>query len=256
MTTLLLSHPDCAAHAPPEGHPERPDRLTIINRVLTSTAFNELLREEAPLATKEDIAHAHSEQYFHRIEQYTPATGFEQLDPDTWMSPGVLPRVCVPRAPAFAPWMPSCGAKVHNAFCAVRPPGHHAETRRAMGFCLFNNVAVAAHHARAAFDAERIAVVDFDVHHGNGTQEIFWSDPDLFYASTHQMPLFPEPAPAPKRASATSSTCLCGPATARLSFATRCGRSSCLPSTTFLLILSWYLPVSTPIEAIRSAASN
>ncbi|MDP9137469.1 MAG: histone deacetylase family protein, partial [Pseudomonadota bacterium] len=139
----------------------------------------------------EDIERAHAQEYFYMVEQSAPEAGLEQLDPDTWMSPG-----------SFAAGLRAVGAGVRaveavmrrearNAFCAVRPPGHHAETRRAMGFCLFNNIAVAAHHARAVFDAERVAVIDFDVHHGNGTQEIFWSDPDLFYASTHQMPLFP-----------------------------------------------------------------
>ena len=191
MTTLLLRHSDCAAHAPPDGHPERPARLAIIERVLDNAAFDELAREDAPLASLEMIGRAHPAEYYHMIEQSTPETGLEQLDPDTWMSPG-----------SFTAGLRAAGAgvravdavmrrEVHNAFCAVRPPGHHAETRRAMGFCLFNNVAVAALHARAVYDAERVAVVDFDVHHGNGTQEIFWSDADLFYASTHQMPLFP-----------------------------------------------------------------
>jgi acetoin utilization deacetylase AcuC-like enzyme len=191
VTTLLLSHPDCLAHAPPQGHPERPDRLRIIERVLAGPHFDDLVREEAPLATAEAIERAHQQDYFHMVEQSSPETGFEQLDPDTWMSPGSLAAGLRAAGAGVRAVDAVMRREVHNAFCAVRPPGHHAETQRAMGFCLFNNVAVAAHHARAVYDAERIAVVDFDVHHGNGTQEIFWSDSDLFYASTHQMPLFP-----------------------------------------------------------------
>jgi acetoin utilization deacetylase AcuC-like enzyme len=191
VSTLLLTHPDCAAHAPPQGHPERPDRLAIIDRVLAAAPFEELRREEAPLASGDTITRAHPEDYFHWIRQSSPESGLEQLDPDTWMSPKSFDAALRAAGAGVRAVDAVMRREVRNAFCAVRPPGHHAETRRAMGFCLFNSVAIAAQHARAAYDADRVAVVDFDVHHGNGTQEIFWSDPDLFYASTHQMPLFP-----------------------------------------------------------------
>jgi acetoin utilization deacetylase AcuC-like enzyme len=191
MTTLLLSHPLCIEHQPPEGHPERPDRLKIINRILSTPHFDTLLREEAPSATEEQILRAHADDYFDRIRQAAPEEGFEPLDPDTWMSPKSFEAALRAAGAAVRAVDAVMRREAENAFCAIRPPGHHAETRRAMGFCLFNNSAIAAHHARAAYDAERVAIVDFDVHHGNGTQEIFWSDAEVFYGSTHQMPLYP-----------------------------------------------------------------
>ena len=191
MTTLLLSHPVQIEHAPPEGHPERPDRLKAVERILATSHFDELMREEAPLATPDEITSAHAAEYYHRIEQAAPEEGLEQLDPDTWMSPRSFEAALRGAGAAVRAVDALMRREAENAFCAIRPPGHHAESRRAMGFCLFNNAAIAAHHAREAYDAERIAVVDFDVHHGNGTQEIFWSDADLFYGSTHQMPLYP-----------------------------------------------------------------
>ena len=191
MSTLLLSHPVCIEHQPPEGHPERPDRLRIVERVLANPIFEELAREEAPLAETEAVLRAHAEDYYHLIVQSAPEEGLEQLDPDTWMSPRSLEAALRAAGAGVRGVDAVMRREAQNVFCAVRPPGHHAESRRAMGFCLFNSVAIAAHHARAVYDAERVAVVDFDVHHGNGTQEIFWSDPDLFYASTHQMPLYP-----------------------------------------------------------------
>ena len=191
MTTLLLAHPVCIEHATPDGHPERPDRLRIIDRILSNAIFDNLLREEAPAAAAEDILRAHDEEHYAVITQAVPDEGLEQLDPDTWMSPKSLEAALRAAGSGLRAVDAVMRREVHNAFCAVRPPGHHAESRRAMGFCLFNNVAVAAHYAREIYGAERVAVVDFDVHHGNGTQEIFWSDPDLFYASTHQMPLYP-----------------------------------------------------------------
>ncbi len=191
MTTLLLSHPVCIEHAPPQGHPDRPERLKIIERILSTAHFDALMREEAPLAAADQITRAHADDYYHLIEQATPDEGLEQLDPDTWMSPSSWDAARRAAGAAVRAVDAVMRREVENAFCATRPPGHHAESRRAMGFCLFNNAAIAAHHARETYGAERIAVVDFDVHHGNGTQEIFWSDADLFYGSTHQMPLYP-----------------------------------------------------------------
>jgi acetoin utilization deacetylase AcuC-like enzyme len=191
MTTLLLSHPVCLEHQPPDGHPERPDRLKIIERILSTPHFDELLREEAPLAAPEHVLNAHAKDYYHRIEQANPEEGLEQLDPDTWMSPKSFEAALRGAGSAVRSVDAVMRREAENTFCAIRPPGHHAESRRAMGFCLFNNAAIAAHYACQVYDAERVAVVDFDVHHGNGTQEIFWSEPDFFYGSTHQMPLYP-----------------------------------------------------------------
>ncbi|HEY7750572.1 MAG TPA: histone deacetylase family protein [Aestuariivirgaceae bacterium] len=191
MSTLLLTHPVCVEHEPPHGHPERPDRLRIIERILSTPHFDELVREEPPAAAPEHILRAHADEYYHLIEQASPDEGLEQLDPDTWMSPKSFEAALRAAGAAVRSVDAVMRREVENAFCAIRPPGHHAETRRAMGFCLFNNAAIAAHHARAVYDAERVAVVDFDVHHGNGTQEIFWSEPHMFYGSTHQMPLYP-----------------------------------------------------------------
>jgi acetoin utilization deacetylase AcuC-like enzyme len=191
MTTLLLTHPACLEHDTGYGHPERADRLRAIADALAAPQFNALKREQAPLADLAAIERLHPKAYVQMVEASIPKRDHKWLDPDTVVSPG-----------SWQAALRATGACIHavdqvmegnadNAFCAVRPPGHHAEPSRAMGFCLFNTVAIAALHARAKHGAERVAVVDFDVHHGNGTQAAFWSDPDLFYGSTHQMPLFP-----------------------------------------------------------------
>jgi acetoin utilization deacetylase AcuC-like enzyme len=191
MRTLLFSHPANLLHQPPDGHPERPDRIRAINQILESPLFRELSRREAPLGTVEDILRCHSEDHYRLVTSMSPETGIEYLDPDTVMSPGSLEAALRAVGAATAAVDAVFSGEADNAFCAMRPPGHHAERARPMGFCLFNQVAIAAHYARDRYDAERVAVVDFDVHHGNGTQDIFWSDPDMFYGSTHQMPLFP-----------------------------------------------------------------
>ncbi|NNG05932.1 MAG: histone deacetylase family protein [Inquilinus sp.] len=191
MNTILFTHPACIGHDPGPGHPERPDRLRAVLAALEGEAFALLDRREAPPATIEQIARAHPAGYVERVLATVPVEGYRGLDPDTVMSPGsgdaalrAAGAVCAAVDAVFA-------GEARNAFCAVRPPGHHAEADRAMGFCLFNNVAVGALHARAAHGVRRVAVVDFDVHHGNGTQDIFWKDAGLFYASTHQSPLYP-----------------------------------------------------------------
>jgi len=191
MTTLLLTHPVCIEHAPPAGHPERPDRLRAVNAVLAHEDFKDLKREEAPLGKREDVLRAHPESYVSGIEKASPESGLEPLDPDTWMGPKSLEAALRAVGAGVRGVEAVMNAEADNAFCAVRPPGHHAESNRAMGFCLFSSVAIAALHARAKYGLERVAVVDFDVHHGNGTQDIFWSDRNLFYGSTHQMPLYP-----------------------------------------------------------------
>jgi acetoin utilization deacetylase AcuC-like enzyme len=191
MATLLLSHPASLHHVTPPGHPERVDRIRAVNQILATPHFEELIRRDAPLGSDADILRAHLPDHLNRIRAVAPEEGVEYLDADTAMAPGTLEAALRAVGAATAAVDAVMGAEVDNALCAMRPPGHHAESRRAMGFCFFNNAAIAAHHARAAHGAERVAVVDFDVHHGNGTQDIFWSDPDLFYGSTHQMPLYP-----------------------------------------------------------------
>jgi len=193
--TLLITHPCFVLHDTGPGHPERPDRMRAIDKVLTHELFNDLVRAEAPLRddVEQWIALAHPESYIAELKASRPEPGAEtvRLDPDTVMSPGTW-EAALRAVGAGLMAVDEVFAKTNrNVFCQVRPCGHHAETARAMGFCLFNNVAIAGMYARARYGAERIAVVDFDVHHGNGTQDIFWSDKNLFLASTHQMPLYP-----------------------------------------------------------------
>ncbi|HEX5999977.1 MAG TPA: histone deacetylase family protein [Hyphomicrobiaceae bacterium] len=197
MSTLLLTHPSFLEHDTGLCHPERPDRMRAIDKVLAHEMFNDLVREEAPLRDDVEamIALAHPQRYIDWVKGVRPSRSEEpvRLDPDTVLSPT-----------SWEPALRAVGAGlravdqvlddssgVRNAFAQVRPCGHHAEHERAMGFCIFNNVAIAALYARKAYGVERVAVVDFDVHHGNGTQDIFWSDKDLFLGSTHQMPLYP-----------------------------------------------------------------
>ena len=191
MTTLLLSHPDCDEHLVPLGHPERPERMEAIRQALRAERFAALVREEAPFGNTEQARLAHAPDYVDMIEESRPEEGFAYLDGDTSMSPGSWDAALRGVGAAIRAVDAVMAGEVKNAFCAVRPPGHHAETRRAMGFCLFNNAAIAAIHAREKHGLDRVAVIDFDVHHGNGTQEIFWSEKDLLYGSTHQMPLYP-----------------------------------------------------------------
>jgi acetoin utilization deacetylase AcuC-like enzyme len=191
MTTLLLTHPACLEHDTGYGHPERADRLRAIDAALGASAFKPLKREEAPLADLTIIERLHPKAYVEMVRASIPKSDHEWLDPDTVVSPGSWEAALRATGAAIHAVNQVMAGKADNAFCAIRPPGHHAEPSRAMGFCLFNTVAIAALHARAAHGAKRVAVVDFDVHHGNGTQAAFWSDQDLFYGSTHQMPLFP-----------------------------------------------------------------
>jgi acetoin utilization deacetylase AcuC-like enzyme len=191
MPTLLISHSACLDHLTPSGHPERPDRLRAIESALEDEKFQSLLRVEAPRAEKAAIARAHPLDYVEAVEQASPAEGLVRLDADTTMSPGSYEAALRAAGGAVLAVDEVMTKRAVNAFVATRPPGHHAETATPMGFCLFNNAAVAARHAQAAHGAERVAIVDFDVHHGNGSQEIFWNDASVMYASTHQMPLYP-----------------------------------------------------------------
>lgn len=191
MTTLLLTHPACLAHDTGFGHPEQPARLRAIERALAAKDFSGLKREKAPLAELAAIERLHPEAYVAKVKAGIPKKLHNSLDPDTVVSPGSWEAVLRATGAATRAVDQVMAGAADNAFCAVRPPGHHAEPSRAMGFCLFNCIGVAALHARAVHGASRVAVVDFDVHHGNGTQAAFWHDKDLFYGSTHQMPLFP-----------------------------------------------------------------
>jgi len=191
MTTLLITHPACLDHFNGPGHPERPDRLRAIARALEQERFQNLARIEAPHGTVESIELCHPAEYVAAIRDATPTQGLVQLDADTSMSPGSYEAALRAIGGATHAVDEVMAGKADNAFVATRPPGHHAETARPMGFCLFNNVAIAARHAQKKHGAEHVAIVDFDVHHGNGSQEIFWSDPTVMYCSTHQMPLYP-----------------------------------------------------------------
>ena len=191
MTTFLFTHPACLDHDPGAQHPENPARLAAILARLRAPEFAALEWREAPRAADAQLERAHPGLYVRRLLGAVPPAGRARLDGDTILSPGSGEAALRAAGAVCAAVDAVLAGEAGNAFCAVRPPGHHAEPGRAMGFCLFNNVAVGAFHARAAHGLARIAVIDFDVHHGNGTQAMFERDPDAFYASTHQWPLYP-----------------------------------------------------------------
>jgi acetoin utilization deacetylase AcuC-like enzyme len=191
MTTLLLTHRASLDHLTPPGHPERPDRIRAVDQVLGESRFDKLVRQEAPEGTLDLVKLCHDEHYVEELRRIAPDKGLIYLDGDTSMSPGTWEAVMRGVGGAVAATDAVMSGKADNAFVAMRPPGHHAETNRPMGFCLFDHAAIAARHAQRKYGIARAAVVDFDVHHGNGTQEIFWADPTMMYCSTHQMPLFP-----------------------------------------------------------------
>jgi acetoin utilization deacetylase AcuC-like enzyme len=191
MSTLLLSHPACLNHLTPAGHPERPDRLRAIEQVLEDEKFQSLARVEAPRGPLDVIALCHPMDYVEAIRDASPAEGLVRLDADTAMSPGSFEAALRAVGGAKLAVDEVMAGKASNAFVATRPPGHHTETARPMGFCLFNNAAIAARYAQKTHGVERAAIVDFDVHHGNGSQDIFWSDKSVMYCSTHEMPLYP-----------------------------------------------------------------
>ena len=192
MSTALFTHEACLAHDAGPGHPERPDRLRAILAALEAPEFAALDRREAPLAAPEAIARAHPAEYVQAILSIRPEPGGRvQLDADTAMGASSAEAARCAAGAALAAVDAVLGGEVANAFCAIRPPGHHAERARPMGFCLFNNAAIAARHAQARWGLARVAIVDFDVHHGNGTEDIFRQDARVFYGSSHQMPLYP-----------------------------------------------------------------
>jgi acetoin utilization deacetylase AcuC-like enzyme len=192
MATGLISHSACLGHVTPPGHPERVARLESVLRVLREPEFRALVRAEAPQAGREALLRAHSAAHVDAIANAVISEDrFAYIDGDTSMSSGSAAAALRAAGAAILAVDEVMAGRLRNAFCAVRPPGHHAERNSAMGFCLFNNVAVSALHAQAAHGLNRVAVIDFDVHHGNGTQDILFDNPDLFYASTHQSPLYP-----------------------------------------------------------------
>jgi len=189
MAIALYTHPDMLGHEPHDRNPERPARLAAVTAALAASDLD-LEPREAPMADRSDLARVHEAQYLDDIARAAPREGIVRLDPDTWMSPGTLAAASRAAGGVAAAARAVATGEIQRAFCAVRPPGHHAGPDFAMGFCIYSNVAVAA---RAAQDAglARIAVADFDVHHGNGTQAAFAADPTVFFASVHQSPLYP-----------------------------------------------------------------
>jgi len=192
MPTAFITHPDCLKHDMGAGHPEQPARLTAIeDQLIASGVANYLQRYEAPLATDEQLARVHPIEYVRAIREAAPASGTVHLDPDTAMNQYSLSATLRAAGAAVLAVDLVFQEKIRSAFCAVRPPGHHACRARPMGFCIFNNVAVAARHAMHAHGVDRIAIIDFDVHHGNGTEDIFEDDPHVLMASTFQHPFYP-----------------------------------------------------------------
>jgi acetoin utilization deacetylase AcuC-like enzyme len=191
MGTFLYTHPVCLEHEMGDWHPEAPARLRAIIAALETEEFTFLQRHQAPKGTLRQIERVHAPFYVEAVFENVPNHGHVHLDPDTAINPASGEAALRAVGGICAAVDAVADGVARNAFCAVRPPGHHAESSAAMGFCLFNNVAVAAEHARSVHGMERVAVVDFDVHHGNGTQNHFFRYRDLFYASSHQWPCYP-----------------------------------------------------------------
>jgi len=191
MATLLVTHPDCVGHDPGHGHPEAPARLSAVLTALDEPQFARLVRREAPLGSEVDIARVHGQSFAASIMARVPREGHAALDADTIVSPGTGKAALRAVGAVTLTVDAIMQGEAQNGFCAIRPPGHHAEPDRAMGFCLFNSIAIAARRAQAVHGVKRVAIVDFDVHHGNGTQAVAEQDPSLFYASSHQYPLYP-----------------------------------------------------------------
>ncbi|MEM8749947.1 MAG: histone deacetylase family protein [Pseudomonadota bacterium] len=191
MTTHLYSNDIFVEHIVPDGHPERPDRLRAVGEALSNSVFDDLVRFDTEMADEQLFALAHPDNYLDSMRQRIPEDGLVRLDPDTAMSPRTWDCMRHATGGGVAAVDAVFGGQADNAFLAARPPGHHAEKATAMGFCFVNTAAIMARHAQRKHGAERVAIVDWDVHHGNGTQDIFYDDDSVFYASTHQMPLFP-----------------------------------------------------------------
>lgn len=191
MTTALITHPDCLNHVTPPGHPEQVARLEYILRALDAPEFDALQREKAPLVADDDLLRVHPKEYVQAIRDASPVEGRVSLDADTHMSPGSLTAALRGAGANIKAVDLVMSGAVSNAFAAVRPPGHHAETQTPMGFCLFGNISIAAKYALDHHGLNKVAIVDFDVHHGNGTQDLVEGDHRILFISTHQMPLYP-----------------------------------------------------------------
>ncbi|TAT82610.1 histone deacetylase family protein [Rhizobium ruizarguesonis] len=193
MSTRLYEHPIFLEHVTPAGHPERSDRIRAINVALEHPNFERLERRQAPQANEDAVLLAHPEEHLIAVMREIPEEEGEinQIEADTYASSKSLQAALTGIGGAMAAVDDVFTGRADNVFVAARPPGHHAEKMTAMGFCFFNNVAIAARHAQKTHGAERIAIVDWDVHHGNGTQDIFWDDASVLFCSTHQMPLYP-----------------------------------------------------------------
>jgi acetoin utilization deacetylase AcuC-like enzyme len=191
MSVLILTHSSSHRHVTPPGHPERVARIETVDRVLASPPYAALPKAEAPAASDAQILRAHVPAYLAMLKSRSPKQGWASLDPDTHMCPDSLDAGYHAAGSNVAAVEAVMAGRHKAAFCAVRPCGHHAEKDRAMGFCLFDNIAVGAHHALAELGVNKLAIVDFDVHHGNGTQDIFWEEPRVLFVSSHQMPLYP-----------------------------------------------------------------
>jgi acetoin utilization deacetylase AcuC-like enzyme len=191
LATLLVQDPIFLGHQVPKGHPERPQRMTAVSEVLSAERFNDLVRMFAPEAALDRVLLAHDEAYVEELRKELPQEGIVQIEADSYLSPQSYSVARHAVGGACLAVDSVMGGGVANAFAAARPPGHHAEADRPMGFCLFNNAAIAARHAQEKHGVTRVAIIDWDVHHGNGTQAIVWDDPSILYASTHQMPLYP-----------------------------------------------------------------
>lgn len=191
MVTRLYEHSIFKEHVTPLGHPERVDRLRALEEALTAEPFQLLDRVEAPCADESVVLLAHPEEHLENTKAQMPEEGFNRIDEDTIAGPKTFEATLHALGAVMAAVDGVMSGQMDNAFVAARPPGHHAEKTTAMGFCVYNTIAVAARHAIKAHGLERVAIVDFDVHHGNGTQDIFWDDPNVLFCSTHQMPLYP-----------------------------------------------------------------
>jgi acetoin utilization deacetylase AcuC-like enzyme len=192
MPAAFVTHPDCLRHEMGAHHPERPERLSAIEDQLIASGLGQhLARYEAPLASEEELSRVHPLEYVRAIREFAPSAGTVHLDPDTAMNPFSLQAALRAAGAAVLAVDLVLQNKVRTAFCAIRPPGHHACRARSMGFCIFNNVAVAARHALAAHGLGRVAIIDFDVHHGNGTEDIFEGDEQVLMASIFQHPFYP-----------------------------------------------------------------
>ena len=191
MTTALYTHPSSLEHDTGAGHPERIARIEAVNEALAGESWSALIRHDAPLATGYQLKRVHDGGYVDLVLDNIPEDGLARLDADTVLSPGTGDAALHAAGAIIAAVDAVAGGDADNAFCAVRPPGHHAEPKRGMGFCLFNNVAIGALHARAVHNLQRVAIFDFDVHHGNGTQAVFETDPNTLFASSHQYPHYP-----------------------------------------------------------------